>query len=234
MSESPPFPAKALALAEQLARPVTFLQFEGEGEPIAAWKGVPSVPLPEHLVVTDEDQIEDGDFFEHWISVDARKLPHALPGCLSVYLRAGGDQIALYDPEAVLHVDEGQALYGFPSQQVPHLDALFRHGPSDLQGWVAQELGTPAEEMLEWSELPLWKSPVLTDLDQQLRSEHPMWADERPVAQLGGWCWGWPDQTWDEREKLNQQLMLVTYEDSEPWVELWWTGQDFEVVEHLT
>ena len=30
-------------------------------------------------------------------------------------------------------------------------------------------------------------------LNQHLRAAHPMWA-YGAAAQLGGWCWGWPDE----------------------------------------
>ena len=235
MSDLTPFPVDPLTLAERLARPVTFLRFGGNEAPVATWQGEPSVPLPEHLVVSDEDRLDEGDFFEHWISVDAARLPHALPGCVSVYLNRVEDQvIALYDSGATLWVDPKHALYGQVTSQVPHLDALFRHGPADFQAWVAQEVKRPVEQLLTWSELPLWQVAVLSDIDQRLRKGHPMWAQKAPVAQLGGWCWGWPDEAWDERENKGQQLMVVTYRDSEPWVELWWTGKGYEAIQHHT
>ncbi|GGR16256.1 hypothetical protein GCM10008957_31120 [Deinococcus ruber] len=59
---------------------------------------------------------------------------------------------------------------------------------------------------------------LLLDLDALANLTE--WISDRPVAQLGGWCWGWPDEAWDTREAQRQQLLLVTYQDSE----LWWTG----------
>jgi len=92
------------------------------------------VPLPVHLVVTDEDELEDGSFYAHVISVDASILPQALPGCLSIYHHQGDDRyLVLHDPSVVLHADEGRALYGQATRMRPHLDALFRHSPLDVQ-----------------------------------------------------------------------------------------------------
>jgi len=99
---------------------------------------------------------------------------------------------------------------------------------------MAGEVQLPVEELQRVSELPQPKGSVVQDLDQALRADHPMWSEEPPAAQMGGWCWGWPDEAWDERENKGQQLMLVTYKDSEPWVELCCTGDQFEVSAHLT
>lgn len=236
MPPLPELPAQPdlLAEAQRLARPVTLLKTSGTGTPVACWGGEPTVPLPAHLVVTDEDDLEDGYFFTHWLSVDARHLPRPLPGCLSVFLHGDRSPLVLHDPEAVLQcTEEGAPLYGHPVLERPHLDALFRHASPAVQAWVAQQLGEDPEVLRTRSDVGAPRQSTLEQLDQVLRSDHPMWT-RGVVAQLGGWCWGWPDEAWDEREQAGQELMVVTYEQSEPWVEVWWTGERFEGVEHIT
>lgn len=223
-----------LELARQLARPVTLLRKTGTGQPVASWGGEPSVPLPPELVVTDEDELEDGIFHDHWVSVDASALSLGLTGCFSVYLHPDEDRpLVLHEPEATLQIERGTPLYAYASTERPHVDALFRVGPPTLQQWMASLLGQDSAELLRHSDIGAHRHPVLEKLDQTLRAAHPLFAGGA-AAQLGGWCWGWPDETWDERERRGQQLILTTFEDSEPWVEVWWTGHDFEAVAHLT
>lgn len=223
-----------LEQARQLARPVTLLRRARKGQPVASWGGEPSVPLPPELVVTDEDALADGVLHTHWVSVEASALSLGLTGCLSVYLHPDEDRpLVLHHPEATLHTAGSRLLYAHARMELPHVDALFRVGPPALQQWMARLLGQDPAELLRHSDIGAHSHPVLERLDQTLRAAHPMWRGGA-AAQLGGWCWGWPDEAWDERERRGQQLVLTTFEDSEPWVEVWWTGHDFEAVAHLT
>ncbi|GGL16734.1 hypothetical protein GCM10010844_39550 [Deinococcus radiotolerans] len=218
--------------AQRLARPVTFLRPSGEGAPVALWGGTPSVPLPPELVVTDEDDLEDGAFFDHWLSIDARRLPVPLPGCLSLYEQSV-EPLLLHNPEATLDMSGGTPLYAHPGIELPHINALFRSGTPALQAWMAELLGETPAALLARSDIGAYRHPTLDGLDQRLRSAHPLWAGG-VTAQLGGWAWGWPDEAWDTRESRGERLLLTTFERSEPWIEVWWTERGLAGVAHLT
>lgn len=180
------------------------------------------------------DAIEDGAFFAHWLSVDARTLPLPVTGCLSLYVNPEEDQpLVLHGPTTTLQITGGTLLFAHQTMELPHVDALFRHGEPALQQWMADLLGRSPEALLTRSDIGAPRHPALDQLDQRLRAAHPMWAGGA-MAQLGGWCWGWPDEAWDERENQGQHLVLTTFENSEPWIEVWWTGHGFEATAHLT
>jgi len=66
------------------------------------------------------------------------------------------------------------------------------------------------------------------------RGENPLfWKDDLAYATLGGWTRTWPDSTL--QESLGAKLLVQTYAESEPWVEvrLLPSGQ-FEVIQHIT
>jgi hypothetical protein len=59
-----------------------------------------------------------------------------------------------------------------------------------------------------------------------------MYSHTNVHAQLGGWPITWPDEGADEQ--LDRQLVLRTYADSEPWIEVFRKGRSFQVVERIT
>ncbi len=51
-------------------------------------------------------------------------------------------------------------------------------------------------------------------------------------AVLGGWHFPWPDGDWEQLR--DQPLLIWTITDSEPWVEVWGTGEGFRVMQRIT
>ncbi len=51
-------------------------------------------------------------------------------------------------------------------------------------------------------------------------------------AQLGGWPVTWPEE--DAASQLRKRLVLRTYANSEPWIEVFKRGQRYECIERIT
>ena len=49
---------------------------------------------------------------------------------------------------------------------------------------------------------------------------------------LGGWHMAWPEGDWDEL--IDKQLIVWTFAESEPWIEVWEDGSRFRVIQRIT
>ncbi|MGX9685769.1 hypothetical protein ACTQ9L_01270 [Deinococcus wulumuqiensis] len=225
MTELPNGLSELVERARSLARPTWLLREAGEGPVMGIWGGEGVVARP----------TEESNSFSHWLSVRADLLPlePALSGVVSLYFdEEDARGLVLHHPAATLSGADGEALYASARADLPHADALFEHLPPAQQEHLAQTFGgTPGVLRGQAFGFP---HPLATALDNALVGEHPLWSDDPPAAQIGGWPWGWPDTAWNEREGQGQTLVLWTFRDSEPWLEVWWTGQQFEVAEHIT
>jgi len=52
------------------------------------------------------------------------------------------------------------------------------------------------------------------------------------VAVAGGWNMPWPDDDWNEL--IDLELVLWTFEESEPWVEVFFDGSRYSVIQRIT
>ena len=65
------------------------------------------------------------------------------------------------------------------------------------------------------------------------QKECPMYRESDIYAMLGGWHFPMPDDDW--HDLVDEQLMVFTLRDSEPWVEAWRTQTgDFTVIQRIT
>jgi len=66
-----------------------------------------------------------------------------------------------------------------------------------------------------------------------LEKEFPMFFESDVFAMLGGWHFPGQDDDWEEL--MDEHLMVLTFRDSEPWVEAWRlrTGE-FKVLRRIT
>jgi hypothetical protein len=56
---------------------------------------------------------------------------------------------------------------------------------------------------------------------------------DRAYATLGGWHFPWPDDDW--RDLVDNTLLVQTYMDSEPWIEVWQEPSgELKVIERIT
>lgn len=219
--------------AHRLARPCVWLRPEGPADDFAAvWGGPGVVPPPKKGA------------YRHWLTVGCWSYKEFLhrkglkvgpaQGCLSVYTDEGDGGVAVHDPRAKLtDADGGARLYAHAGRCMPPLDAVFRFGSPAVQKWLKAQgwdpkAGpngnfkdrTPVDEyQRHYQEL----SPVH---GSRLGSRQPVY------AMLGGWHFPWPDGDWAELVK--KPLLALTFEDAEPWVEVWGKGKGFRVVQRIT
>jgi hypothetical protein len=72
--------------------------------------------------------------------------------------------------------------------------------------------------------------PVLK-YDSLVQSELPLYSGGAHAV-LGGWHFPWPDGDWEEL--IDHPLLVWTFEDSEPWVEVWGNEDGFKVLQRIT
>lgn len=199
----------------RLVKPCAQLTREGT-DYCAVWGGMGVVPLRDAR-------------FRHWISVASRAVPgeHGLTGCFSVYTnqedRATG--LVLVNRHATLPpVPDGIKLYAQRATCFPPLDAIFRYGSTAVQNWLRTNQWQP-----EWGYSPQFRdhritAPCAAAYQQQLDLK-----GSAIDAVLGGWPMTWRLGDWDERPEC--QLLLWTWRDSPPWIELWQDRGQLRVIQ---
>jgi hypothetical protein len=74
---------------------------------------------------------------------------------------------------------------------------------------------------------------LVRDYEEIWFREFPIYFDSDIYAILGGWHFPGPDDDW--HDLIDEQLMIVTIRDSEPWVEAWRTRtSQFKVIQRIT
>jgi hypothetical protein len=218
--------------AHKLARPSVHLEPFGEdGQFAAVWGG--------KGIVGSEKRKRN---HRHWISVDCRFLPlgfEGLTGVFSVYLRLRDDweSLVVHEPQGSLNrssLEGGTPLFAHETLSLPDMNITFELGSPDIQQWLVERnwrLG------LGYSELAPRYKKLINSFENYLRERVPAWkhpAKRSTYAALGGWQTVWYENSWDEYEKRGMKLVLWTFEDSEPWLEVWWDGSQLHVVPHIT
>jgi hypothetical protein len=211
-----------LAEGRRLARPAVALRDRGT-EYAAVWRGAG---------VADPGPGE----WRHWISIDAGFLPQnprGMKGVVSVYdWFADDDRMGelrvVNDPQACLPVKpSGKRLFAHNIAVPPDVDALFHFGAQSLRDWLE----------LNGSYLDYDRPPV-KDYLRAVRRQHPFSAGDGTYAMLGGWSWcfNWCYGTDEEYpwHLFDQALIVLTLEDSEPWIEVVDDGKEFQAFARIT
>jgi len=220
-----------IAEGQQLARPCVYLvALAAPDTTVAAiWGGEGIVPPP------------DGPY-KHWLSVNGSFLPStigAIPGMLSIYTNEedGETGVVRIDPSATLDAAEtdGLVLYAQPALSLPPIDAVFKFGSSSVQNWLAENDWLPAEgeDESEYAYNDNFPDKAIVDVYINV------WQKQLPLytrsahAVLGGWHMPWPDGDW--YDLLAQTLVAWTFEEAEPWVEVWRdASKNYTVLQRIT
>lgn len=205
----------------KLQRPCVFLEPEGDGPVAAVWYEY------------DDDEVE---LTGHhcWITVDARwipGLPPSITGYVSVFTdevkcMAGRVEVTPSWPER-----PGTILYARAVDVLPPIDAVFARGSEAVGEWIRSHgWGRSTRYNLNFTDTDRVVAPAYEGVWDR---EDPVFRDSQPYAVLGGWHRPGPDHDW--HELIDEQLMIFTIRDSEPWVEAWRmrTGQ-FRVIQRIT
>lgn len=212
-----------LAEARHIARICTLLVPQPNSEPIAAIWGGPGIVMPPHRSE------------RHRITIDCRFLPLDIPnltGCISIY--DGQDDATLhpisYDPTCTLPAasDAGIMLYPQRATSLPPIEALFRFGSTAIQDWLRAN-----RWQRDWEYNDNFPDRAIANAYNRIyQDQNPLYTGIA-FAVLGGWHFPWPDGDWDEH--LDQQLIVWTFEDAEPWIEVWRDVHGaFHLIERIT
>lgn len=203
--------------AQKLVRPWTMLTTEATSpdQPIAGyWGGL----NPQRTPI---------------LILDCRYLPmRDLQGCLQIDLI---DTERLYysatiknQPSDCLGHETMIALYAQTTTSLPPLDAVLRFGSAAIQAW-----SKPFCEASNWPCADDIPDRSLVDAYETVyQAQHPLYC-ENAIASLGGWHMVWPDGDW--AELLEQRLLVCTYAEAEPWLEVWIDrSSSLKVIERFT
>ena len=209
--------ADLIAEGRRLARPCTLLKTSGDAY-AAVWRSKRSFPALASV--------------EHWITVDRSLLPEEGKGTgrLDVYVGdAAGKWVAVVFPSELPETTDGIRLYAHPASSLPPIDAIFKLGSDEVGSWLSSN-GWDRDS--GYNDNFKDRKPV-EEYEKAFQAQCPLYADEGDVhAVLGGWHLPWPEGNWDQL--LNESLVLTTFADSEPWVEVWKTPQGYRVIPRIT
>jgi hypothetical protein len=213
--------------ARALVRPCVHLLQDSTDAPLAAvWGG-------SGLVANSSDESAS----RHWMSLDCRFLPEGyegLAGCLSIYLDDDEEHgIVAIDRALQLGLSaaiSGTALFAHPSSSWPPIDALFKFGSPAIKNWIA-ECGWPADMPYHGG---FKDHEIVNAYENHVRPLNPLFGEiEGVFAMLGGWHDAWPENDWFDL--LDKKLVAYTFEEAEPWVEVWVDGgQNFQVIQRIS
>jgi hypothetical protein len=190
----------------KLQRPCVFLRPQGSGPIAAIWHDP-----------NDDDEIRSiGD--RCWLTVDARFVPNMPPsvtGFLSIFTNfevGGRVEINSSWPQR-----GGIDLYAHQASVLPPIDAVFARGSEAVGDWIRSH-GWEREDRYNDN----FKGKDLVDEYERVWArEFPMCLDSDIHAVLGGWH---PPLSYDDwHELIDEQLIVLTIRDAEPWIEAWRT-----------
>lgn len=196
--------------SERLAQPIAYLKARKSSKttrlPVAGWNS--------NLSVNELQGI--------WLRVDLRRHPTVSvqsEGVLSVEVNPRNDDSRAYLDRGqtfVLRKGEkplfAEEAWDFPCHEILQLKAKRR-----IRDLLANDDNALQEYETEWR-----------------ATVHPMdhLTGTNVYAQLGGWPTTWPEE--GAEEQLKKQLVVRTYRDAEPWIEVFRTGRRYEVRVRIT
>ena len=212
-------PEQLIAEGRKLQRPCTFLRPQGTGPVAAVWHE------------RDDDEIESMGQ-RCWLTVDSQHipgLPLSIHGYVSIFTdeekRQGGRvEVASSWPDR-----RGAPLYAHRASVLPPIDAVFARGSDIIGDWIRSN---------GWKRTDRYNdnfkdAAIVSEYERIWMSEFPLYSESDVYAVLGGWHWPGEDNDW--HDLIDEQLLVLTVRDSEPWVEAWRTraGQ-FKVIQRIT
>jgi hypothetical protein len=140
----------------------------------------------------------------HWLSINCSFIPSGLGPANGVLSVFTNEDDCV---SGVVAYDPSAKL--FASAERP----LFAHAAQSYPPPNA----LPEEDYEKY--MPIWQSNC------------PLYTEEA-AAILGGWHFPWPDGDWEELRET--PLLLWTFDESEPWVEVWGGPAGFRVIQRIT
>ncbi|EMN5133992.1 hypothetical protein RVV79_007191 [Burkholderia contaminans] len=169
---------------------------------------------------------EDGEpVTGYWHGVEAGALCLSVERegtWLNVYLDADGASGRVKTATQPLRSE--RPLYRTDATSLPPIEAVFRFGSAaidaylDAHGWQR-----------DWGFNSNFKGIAAHDYEREWMAQCPLYTGG-VVAVAGGWNMPWPD----DDELIGLDLVLWTFEESEPWVEVFSDGGRYSVIQRIT
>jgi hypothetical protein len=203
----------------KLQRPCVFLRPQGSGPVAAIWHE------------RDDDEIESTGH-HCWLTVDARHvpgLPPSVTGYISVFTDEEKCQGGRVEVTPSWPKRAGTDLYAHTASVLPPIDAVFARGSEAVGEWIRSH----GWERTDRYNDNFKDAAIAREYERVWMREFPLYSESDVHAVLGGWHWPCADDDW--HDLIDEQLMVLTVRDSEPWVEAWRTptGQ-FRVIQRIT
>jgi len=107
--------------------------------------------------------------------------------------------------------EESIALTAKPATSLPPLEALLLYGGPAVQEWLH------SQKLQRW-EYERVDSAVRDQYQKYFNPQLPLYLENPPFVRVGGWHVQWPDD--DFYIPREMRLMVWTFQDSEPWYEV--------------
>jgi hypothetical protein len=118
-------------------------------------------------------------------------------------------------------------LYAHPDSSLPPVEGVFKLGSSDVVTWLEANNWQP-----DWGYNGNFRDRAPVEMyDRAYRNQLPLFNDTAHGV-LGGWHMAWPEGDWDEL--VDKRLIVWTFAESEPWVEVWEDEGRFRVIQRIT
>jgi len=206
-----------IAEGRALQRDCTILERDGDGPIAAVWY--------------DKNRAEiDRTGFRCWLSVDAQYIPSlsgSIRGYLSVFTDEDDCESGRVELTPKMPDRSGTLLRARSIAVLPPIDAVVARGSARVEHWIKSH-GWCREDWC--NHVPDLK--MVREYTRIYMDECPVYR-EGPFAALGGWHGPGPDDDW--HSLIDDQLLVWTFEDSEPRVEAWrLRSGEFRVIQRIT
>ena len=219
-SAAPPITANDIwKEAQRLSMPVVHLKAlrqPAKSQPLAAiWNKTPQGGKGKRL----------------WLIVDLRQHPVEElreNGILHIFDSSGERGSAVLKRDKLPPPQAGQvALYAVAAKDLPCAEIVMHNAQDRLKAWGRQ---------VKWDTVDSFSEEL-----RPLRRYEAKWEAAHPsqkfhggsvYAQLGGWPVTWPEES--AEQQLGRRLVVRTYENSEPWLEVFRRGKSYEVRIRIT
>ncbi len=212
-------PDVLISEGRRLARPCVFLRPKGTGPVAALWHS------PEEAEIAETGQ-------RCWITVDAHFVPGRLKnvaGFLSVFTDerdCEGGRVEVHRSRPRRH---GIELHASEESVLPPIDAVFARGSDEVGAWLAAH-GWPRTARYNNN---FRDRAVVEAYERAWFKEYPVYRRDGTYAVLGGWHWPCADDDW--HRLIDEQLVVLTVQGAEPWVEAWRLRSGrFKVIQRIT
>lgn len=144
------------------------------------------------------------------------------PRWLTVHLESAGGVVSSSEEPCRSRVP----LYAEPYVSLPPVDAVFLLGSETVERYL-QKYDWPRNEPLNGN----FPGEVAHEYQALWQQNCPLYRNDVAAA-VGGWNMPWPDG--DFENIISSELLIWTFEEAEPWIEVFRSGATHRVFQRIT